>query len=63
MINGCVLSLPWDRCVMVVERTKYRADEGGVTGSHRRFVNLFNSSKEVASTPPVISTSSFLLIS
>lgn len=39
------------------------ADENEVTGFHTGFVNLFNSSKEVSFSPPVIRTSSVSLIS
>lgn len=38
-------------------------DEDEVTGFHTGFVNLFNSSKEVSFSPPVIRTSSVSLIS
>lgn len=34
------------------------ADEDEVTGFHTGFVNLFNSSKEVSLSPPVIRASS-----
>lgn len=63
LIHGSVLSLPWDRRVMVMGWFMFGADGDEVTGFHTGFVNLFNSSEEVSLSPPVISTSSVSLIS